>query len=117
MNSFVIAVLTQLLSVFIAAVSQIMLKVSANKEYNNKLAEYLNPLVITAYAMFVLSTLLTMFALRKIPLSLSPILESTSYIYVTVMGYFLLKEKLSRKKLVGLGLILFGILVFSVGSK
>lgn len=102
-----------LVSVLISAVSQIILKKAANKTYKNTIAEYLNPMVIGAYGMFFLSTLLTMFALKVVPLSLSPILESTSYLYVTVMGYFLLKERFTKRKLLGMGLILVGIIVFS----
>ena len=55
-----------------------------------------------------------MLALKVVPLSLQPILESTSYIYVSVMGYFLLKERFSRRKLAGLALILLGIFIYSV---
>lgn len=102
-----------LCSVLISSVSQIMLKASANKTWPSRLAEYFNPMVILSYGMFFLSTILTMLALRYVPLSMSPILESTSYIFVSIMGYFLLKEKFSKRKLTGLGLILVGIFVFS----
>jgi small multidrug resistance pump len=33
---------------------------------------------------------------------------------VSVMGYFLLKERFSRRKLAGLGLILLGIFIYSI---
>ena len=114
MNHETIAVLILLSSVLISSVSQIFLKISANKTYESRLAEYLNPLVIVAYGMFFVSTILTMSALRYLPLSMSPILESTSYIFVSIMGYFLLKEKFSRQKIAGLIMILLGILIFSV---
>lgn len=113
MSRETIAVLILLSSVLISSISQIMLKISANKSYRTRLLEYLNPLVITAYGMFFVSTILTMLALRYLPLSMSPILESASYIFVSIMGYFLLKEKFSRRKIAGLALILLGILVFS----
>lgn len=113
MNNLQISVCILLFSVLISAISQIILKMAANKTYKSPIAEYVNPMVIGAYGMFFLSTILTMVALRYVPLSLSPILESTSYLYVTVLGYLFLKEKLSKRKLVGLGLILVGIFVFS----
>ncbi|MCQ2510161.1 MAG: EamA family transporter [Lachnospiraceae bacterium] len=103
-----------LVSVFISAVSQIILKTAANKTYDSALKEYLNFRVIFSYGLFFLSTILTMIALKKVPLSMQPILESTSYIYVSVMGYFLLKERFSRRKLLGLALILLGIFVYSI---
>ena len=49
-----------LVSVFISSVSQILLKKSADKTYDSKIKEYLNPLVIAAYGMFFCSMLITM---------------------------------------------------------
>lgn len=80
-------------SVFISSVSQILLKKAADRTYESSLKEYLNPLVIGAYGMFFCSVILTMLALKYVPLSMSPILESTGYIFVSVMGYFFLKMR------------------------
>lgn len=113
MNKMTFAVGILLCSVFLSSVSQILLKTAANQTYRNKLAEYLNVRVIVAYGMFFCSTILTMLALRYVPLSLSPIIESASYIFVSVMGYCFLKERFSRRKWLGLFLILAGIMVFS----
>ena len=98
MSKYSIAVCVLLCSVLISSVSQILLKTAANKNYKTKIAEYLNFRVIAAYGMFFLSTILTMLALKYVPLSMSPILESSSYIFVSVMGYFLLKRTLYQKK-------------------
>ena len=59
-------------------------------------------------------TLLTMLAYKKLPLSMSPAFESSSYIFVTVFGVAVFKEKLSVKKLAALALILSGIIVFTL---
>ena len=48
-----------LISVFISSVSQIILKTSADKEYENKIREYLNLKDIVAYGFFFLSSLMT----------------------------------------------------------
>ena len=101
-------------SVVVASLSQILLKKSAQKTYSSIIREYLNPLVIFANGMFFCSVILTMLALKKVPLSMQPILESTGYIFVAVMGYIFLKERLSRRKLAGIALILVGIIVFSL---
>ena len=103
-----------LASVFISSISQVMLKKAALKDYGSKIKEYLNPLVITAYVMLLGSTVLTMLALRHLPLSHQPLYESASYIFVSVMGFFLLKERFTKKKLLGLALILAGIFIFSL---
>ena len=103
-----------LVSVFISSVSQILLKKAADRTYENHIREYLNPLVIFSYGMFFCYVILTMLALKKVSLSMQPILESTGYIFVAVMGYIFLKETLSRRKLAGIALILVGIIVFSL---
>lgn len=101
------------LSVLIASVSQVMLKKASMREYASPIREYLNPLVITAYGIFFGTTFLTVLAYKVVPLSLGPVIESTSYIYVTVFGVLFFKEKLNLRKLVSLALIVGGILVYS----
>lgn len=101
-------------SVLISSVSQILLKKSAEKQYESKIKEYLNPLVIIAYGLFFASSLVTVFAYRNIPLSLGPILEAVGYIFVAILGYFVLKESMNRKKIVGILLVLAGIFVFNL---
>ena len=86
-----------LFGVFIGAVSQVMLKKAAQKHYDSVLHEYLNPLVILAYALFVGTTLLSVLAYRGLPLSLGPVLEATSYLYVTFFGVTIFHEKMNRK--------------------
>jgi multidrug transporter EmrE-like cation transporter len=102
-----------LCSILISVASQILLKLSANKTYSSPIREYLNPHVIVAYGMFFLSTILTMLALRYVPLSSAPVLESMSYILIAVAGYFILHEKLNRQKLLGMLVILAGVFLFN----
>ena len=101
-------------AVFISSVSQIMLKKSANKTYESKLKEYMNPWVIIAYGLFFGATLVTVIAYKYIPLSLGPILESAGYFFVTILGMVFLKEKVGKKKALGLLIILAGIIVFNL---
>ena len=114
MSRLEISVCILLFSVFISSVSQILLKKAANRTYESPLKEYLNPLVIGAYGMFFCSVILTMLALKYVPLSMSPILESTGYIFVSVMEYFFLKEKFTKRKLAGFALILAGVIIFNL---
>ncbi|MEG2929508.1 MAG: multidrug ABC transporter [Oscillospiraceae bacterium] len=103
-------ILLMLFSVLVASISQILLKISAKKQYKSFLAEYLNPLVIIAYGMFFLSSFITMFAFRGVPFSLGPVIESTGYIYVGILGVLILKEKMPTKKLLGNLIIIAGII-------
>lgn len=103
-----------LLGVFISAVSQVLLKKAAMKKYASAIREYANPLVIVAYLLFFGTTFLSILAYRVIPLSWGPVLESTSYVYVTVFGVCIFKERLTSRKLIALGLILLGILIYAL---
>ena len=105
-----------LIGVFLSAISQVMLKKAAMKTYASKWKEYMNPLVIIAYTIFVGTTLLSVYAYKGIPLSMGPVLEATSYIYVTFFGVTVFREKLNRKKLEALVLIVGGILVYSLAG-
>lgn len=103
-----------LFGTFISAISQVMLKKAAMKEYPSKLKEYLNPLVIIAYMIFVVATLCSVVAYKGVPLSLGPVLEATSYIYVTLFGIKFFGEKIDKKKLFALVVIILGIILTSV---
>lgn len=114
MNEKVLFMLIFIFGVFISSVSQIFLKKSAEKEYSSWIKEYLNPRVIFAYAVFFAATLCTIIAYKKIPLSLGPILESSGYFFVAVLSYLFLKEKISKKKMLGLAIIIIGIVIYSL---
>lgn len=103
-----------LIGVFISAISQVMLKKAAMKQYESVLKEYLNPLVIVAYVLFVGTTILSIIAYRGIPLSMGPVLEATSYIYVTIFGVAIFKEKMNMEKIASLIMIVAGIVVYSL---
>jgi drug/metabolite transporter (DMT)-like permease len=71
-------------------------------------------MVITAYGIFFLSTFLTMYALKYVPLTYSPIIEPLSYIFVPVIGILVLKEKISKRRVLGIAIMFVGIVIFSM---
>lgn len=104
-----------LASVFISSVSQILLKLSANQEYENIIREYMNPKVLIAYTIFFCSSLLTVCAYKFVPLSMGPVLESSAYVFVTVLGYLCLHETIGKRKAAGMIVILTGIAISYCG--
>ena len=89
-------------------------KKTADKKHDSLIKEYLNFPVITAYTIFFLSTVCTMIAYKKISLSSGPILETLQYIFIAVLSVIFLKEKISKKKMVGLIIIFIGVIIFSL---
>ena len=104
-----------LLGTFLASISQLLLKKAALRSYETPLAEYLNALVIVAYTIFVGTTILGILAYRGIPLSMGPVLQATSYFYVTFFGVRIFGETMTKRKWFALGLILAGIFVYALG--
>lgn len=114
MNSKTFYSIIFVISVFLSSISQILLKKSAGKKYENRIKEYLNPLVLFAYCLFFGCTLITLISYKRIPLSLGPILESTGYIFVSILGAVFLNEKITKKKIVGMVTIIIGVIIFSL---
>ena len=114
MNKVLIYSGIYILGVIISALAQILLKKSADVERENKLKEYLNFKTIFAYGIFFGATLYTVLAYKYVPLSMGPILGTTEYVFVAILSYFMLKEKVSKKKMLGLITIIFGVLIFSI---
>ena len=110
-----VSVLVALFGVFISSISQVMLKKSAMAKHDSALGEYLNPLVIGAYALFVGATLCSVIAFRQIPLSMGPILDATGYFYVVLFGITIFHEKIDRTKILALATIIAGVLIHSSG--
>lgn len=103
------------LGVFISSFSQVLLKKSAMKEREGFVKEYINPMVIGAYSLFVIATFMTIYAFKGIPLSYGPILDCTGYLFVTIFGFIFFKEKLNIKKGIGLAVIILGIVIYALG--
>ena len=114
MNSKLIFTLILLFGFLVSAIAQILLKKSAQKEYASKIEEYLNTYVIISYAIFFGATLCTVIAYKKVDLSFGPILGTTEYIFVAVLSRLVLKEHISIRKIIGLGVIIAGIVVFAL---
>ena len=113
-NNTFFGIVLVLISALVAAFSQLLLKLSARKTYTVWWRAYLNVLVIGAYSMFVGTTIFNAIAMRYIPLSLAAALESSSQFFVAVISAVFLKERLSKRALTGLALIVFGIILFSL---
>jgi len=106
--------LVYIIGVIISSFAQILLKKSADDKKDNIIKEYLNPRTVFAYFIFFMATLCTVIAYKYIPLSYGPILGTLEYVFVAVLSYLLLKERIKKKKLLGILLVLLGIFIYSL---
>lgn len=103
-----------LIASFISSVSQILLRKEAMKEHKSYIFEYVNFSVIAAYFLLFITTLLAIFAFKNLSISMGSVLESSGYIFVAILSKIFLKERMSTKSKIGYGLIIIGIIMFSI---
>ena len=103
-----------ILAVLVSSISQIILKKSASKTYNSVIREYLNIYVIVGYGLMVISPVLVVLGLKGVPYKNEPIIESLGYIFVMILSNRILKEKITKKKIIGNLLILIGIVIYYI---
>lgn len=96
-------------SILIASFSQIILKKGA-KQKNI----YINKYTIIGYTLMVVSTVLTLIGYKGVNLTASGILQSLSFIFVPIFSYIFLKERINKKIVVGIFIIIIGIIIFSI---
>lgn len=107
MNNYYIIMF--IISIFIASYSQILLKKGASKE--NK---YINKYTIVGYSLMIISTLFTLLAYKGVNLSFSQIIQSMSFIFVVILSRIILKEKISKRNILGMFLIIIGMIIYSI---
>ena len=93
---------------FFSAISQILLKQSANIKYSNPLREYLNWRVILAYFLFF-GILLNTWCYTKVDMRYGPVIDTAAYVFVLLLSKVILKEKITRGKFIGNLIIIAGI--------
>jgi len=100
---------------FFTALSQILLKQSANREYRHPIFEYLNWRVLLAYSIFVGVLIINTYAYTKIDMKYGSVIDTLSYVFVLLLSYFILKEKFTKEKVIGNLIIMAGIVIYALG--
>lgn len=99
------------IGVFLSSCSQILLKKSAQKGHTSKIAEMLNKQVIFAYGVFFVSVIINVVALgHGVKVKDLPILEALGYIFVPILSYIFIKEKITKRCATAIMMILGGII-------
>ena len=98
--------------VLAASFSQVLLKKAACRQYGSFIREYLNPYVISGYILLVGSTILNVSSLRGLSFMNGPVIESFGYVLVLLLSRLFFSEKITKRKLAGVGCILAGVIVY-----
>ncbi len=115
MNKYFIFIIFLIFSCLISAISQVLLKKSAQKQYNSFFKQYFNAYVIIAYLLFFIVVFANTYILRIIPMTIvNPIAETLPYIFSIIFGFFFFNEKITIRKILGSIIIIFGIIVLII---
>lgn len=99
-----------ILSCFISAFSQFLLKKASQEKYSTFFAQYINFKVIVSYTLFFFVVFLNSYLLRYLPLViLNPVAEVLPFILSIFSGYFFFGEEITIKKIIGAIFIILGI--------
>ena len=100
--------------IFACSCSQLFLKQSADAEHKSFLTSMLNWRVALAYMIFFTSLCVNIWAMKNgLGLKALPVLESLGYIFVPLLSFAFLKERINRRLIIAMCLIVIGIVVFN----
>lgn len=102
-------------AVFINAVSQILLKKSADETAGKGFWQKLwNKKVFLAYVIFGVVFLINLYAYRGVNFKYGGVIQSIGQVFVLALSVLFCHEKLTRNRILGNILILCGIVLYSI---
>jgi drug/metabolite transporter (DMT)-like permease len=97
----------------IASIAQLLLKKSSVSSHNSVVFEYLNIRVILGYCLMISSLLMNIYAMKNgVLVKEVSSMESLSYLFVPLLSFLIFNERLSKKKIVSICIIIVGVLIF-----
>lgn len=101
-----------LAAMLFTGVGQVLLKIGASK--GGTLRMYFNPATLAGYGTFLVATMCSIYAMQKMDLKTLYALTSLTPLVVMTLSVMVLKETLTKNKVIAVGLIFCGLLVFNL---
>jgi multidrug transporter EmrE-like cation transporter len=104
------------LAILLTGISQVLMKIGSSRNGEGRsrvFAMYLNIPTLTAYSLFLVTTIISVMVMREIPLKVFYAFASLNFLVVTGLSYWLLQERVDRDMIIALALIVAGVLVFN----
>ncbi len=98
-------------AVILSSASQVILKKRANNAPKSFWKKFLNAPVIFSYCLLFLSMMLNSLALREMDMAVLPCITATSFLWIMILSKIFLGEKPTRRKVLGVAMILVGVIV------
>ena len=114
MASFISAVGLVVLSTVLGSFGALMLKKGSGRFSLKTLLS--NHTVILGFVLYFFSTIVFIPSLKVLPVSIAYPITSLSYIWTVILSVFFLKEKVERKKLAAILLIIIGVILVGMSK-
>jgi drug/metabolite transporter (DMT)-like permease len=98
--------------VLLTGLGQVLLKIGARK--GGIVEMYTNQATLAGYSIFLMATICSIYALQVMDLKTLYALTSLNSVVVMVLSICVLKETLTKNKVIAVGLIFCGLLVFNL---
>ncbi len=108
-----IVIFLTLIAAFLASIAQVMFKKSLpkNVSFRGIFALAKNKGIVLGLLIYLVSLVIYLFALSSAPLSFVYPTFASSFIFVALLSFFLIKESFTFKRIAGILLIFIGILI------
>ncbi len=100
-------------SILLGPCSQILMKRGASSQ-GSAVRAFMSPWTLGGYGLMGVVTVLTVFAYQRLELKTVAAWTSLNYLLVVLLARFFLKEPLTPGRLVGCGMIVAGVALFSI---
>lgn len=110
-----IYIFSAFIAVILSVVAQIILKIGSDKK--NGIIFYgirLNNYILLGYFLFVVVTLINLFAYTVLPLNYSMMFLPLIFILTIISAITFFKEKIEKIELIGIFIIILGVIVYSI---
>lgn len=122
MSQYTLGLILVFCSAFMEALGQTCFKFSANANTHGAhpagviRSAFSNHWTITGIACFLIETTVWTIALKKLPLNVAFPAGSICFVFVAILSYLLLKERVGKRRWFGITLILVGVALVSIQS-
>jgi drug/metabolite transporter (DMT)-like permease len=104
-------------NILLLVVGQVVWKIGLEKVgglgAHNALQVLFSPLILLGIAIYGVATVVWLYVLSRLPLSLAYPLQSLAYVFALLIAFFLFKEGIPVNRWIGAAVILAGITVMS----
>ncbi len=108
-------ILLAILNSGLTVLGQTLWKIGLDKMEGYSLKLLLNPLILGGVFVYGISTVLWLYVLSKLPFSTAYPLNSVAYALSLFVGFFIFKENIDLRKIIGTILILAGVFYIARG--